>query len=222
MSCPLRLGRRRSGSGADWPAPVAPNHSPSQLSGQREQAHRRRSGRWLSWWPRPRTALWNRHWRTASALRWIVYSNRMSTSHSCRAHTATPRSFTGTPGWSYLGGSCTVPPAMESLPGPGMRGREHQVRIACTVGGTRADRTALSSVASGSGRRGLVASRSTAHAVDMVRSGEADIALCNDAARRRGGLSWVSSRPGTDMVWMMFERVAEAAPSGNPHGDWLT
>lgn len=45
---------------------------------------------------------------------------------------------------------------------------------------------------------------STSAAAELVRDGQAHVALCNDVGRERNGLSWIHSRMGANMVWMLF------------------
>ena len=45
---------------------------------------------------------------------------------------------------------------------------------------------------------------STAAAAEDVARGLADVAVCNEAGRRRHGLRWLASRPGVPMPWSAF------------------
>lgn len=45
---------------------------------------------------------------------------------------------------------------------------------------------------------------STSSAAAMVGTGEADMAVCNDEARRQQDLTWFRVRNGVPIVWMLF------------------
>jgi len=49
---------------------------------------------------------------------------------------------------------------------------------------------------------------STAAAARDVAAGLADVAVCNEAGRRRHGLTWLAHREGVPMPWSAFVRVA--------------
>ncbi|MBF4615181.1 hypothetical protein [Curtobacterium sp. VKM Ac-1376] len=52
--------------------------------------------------------------------------------------------------------------------------------------------------------RSAGAGASTSSAAAMVGTGEADMAVCNDEARRQQDLTWFRVRNGVPIVWMLF------------------
>lgn len=46
--------------------------------------------------------------------------------------------------------------------------------------------------------------RSTHHAAEVTANGEAHLALTNDTSRETFGLRWLASRPGAEVVWLVF------------------
>ncbi|MEV0126403.1 hypothetical protein AB0I16_33470 [Streptomyces sp. NPDC050703] len=51
---------------------------------------------------------------------------------------------------------------------------------------------------------------STQHAAELLRDGEADLALTNAPGVRGHGLRWVSTRPGAEIIWTLFGHAGDA------------
>lgn len=56
-----------------------------------------------------------------------------------------------------------------------------------------------------------IAARSTRHAAELVALGAADIAVTNDSSRDEADLEWITSRPGVDIVWLVFGQATTLA-----------
>lgn len=63
--------------------------------------------------------------------------------------------------------------------------------------------------------------RSTHHAARTAAAGDADLAVTNDTSRTAFALHWIASRPGAEVVWLLFRaaRDGERAIPLPPGGD---
>lgn len=61
-----------------------------------------------------------------------------------------------------------------------------------------------------------VGCRSTHHAARTAAGGDADLAVTNDTSRAAFALHWIASRPGAEVVWLLFRAVHDADEPSTP------